>query len=166
MLHIVIPAYNEESRLPRTLHALRRHVVDRRGVLGAVGVVVVDNASTDRTAEAALAASTPALPVRVVACPERGKGAAVRAGLLATDAELVAFMDADGATALDALDEACRRVQLGADAVIGSPRPRRLRHDRPHLRHPGGGRRLLPDAGAPARARGGRHPVRVQGPAR
>ena len=120
MLQIVIPAYNEERRLPRTLRELRRHAAAHRGVLGRVEVVVVDNASTDRTAAVARAADCAALPVRVVRCATRGKGAAVRAGLLATDADLVCFMDADGATGLDALDEAWRRVLLGADVVIGS----------------------------------------------
>jgi glycosyltransferase involved in cell wall biosynthesis len=123
MLHIVIPALDEERRLPRTLRDLRRHVRAHRAVLGEVTVVVVDNASADRTAEVARAADHPALPVRVVSCPVRGKGAAVRAGLLACDADpgdLVCFMDADGATGLDALEEAWRRVALGADVVIGS----------------------------------------------
>lgn len=123
MLHIVIPAYNEERRLPRTLRELRRYVRAHRAVLGDAAVVVVDNGSTDRTAELARAADRPGLPVRVVRCPVRGKGAAVRAGLLATgatDDDLVCFMDADGATGLDALTEAWRRAALGADVVIGS----------------------------------------------
>lgn len=123
MLHIVIPAYNEELRLPRTLRTLRRFVGARRAVLGRVEVLVVDNASSDRTAEVARAASTPAMPVRVASCATRGKGAAVRAGLLAVEAapdDLVAFMDADGATDLTALDAAWLRFQGGADAVIGS----------------------------------------------
>ncbi len=120
MLQIVIPAYNEERRLPRTLRELRRHVGTHRGVLGRVEVLVVDNASTDRTAEVAREADSAALPVRVVRCDRRGKGAAVRAGLLATDADLVCFMDADGATGLDAIEDAWRRVLNGADVVIGS----------------------------------------------
>jgi len=120
MLHIVIPAYNEELRLPRTLRALRRFVALRRPVFGEVEVLVVDNGSTDRTAEVARDAASPVMPVRVVQCLQRGKGAAVRAGLLASDADLVAFMDADGATDLTALDEAWRRIHLGADVVIGS----------------------------------------------
>ena len=120
MLHIVIPAYNEELRLPRTLRALRRFVGARRSVLGEVEVIVVDNGSTDRTAEVAHAAATPALPVRVVHCGRRGKGAAVRAGLLASDAELVAFMDADGATDLSALVEGARLLSAGADVAIAS----------------------------------------------
>ena len=48
MLHIVIPAYNEEGRLPRTLRDLRRYVGARRGVLGPVEVTVVDNFVTLR----------------------------------------------------------------------------------------------------------------------
>jgi glycosyltransferase involved in cell wall biosynthesis len=132
MLQIVIPAYNEERRLPRTLRDLRRHVAARRGTLGRVEVVVVDNASSDRTAEVAREADTAAMPVRVVRCARRGKGAAVRAGLLATDADLVCFMDADGATGLDALDESWRRAQLGADVVIGS---RGLADSRTSARH-------------------------------
>ncbi len=120
MLHIVIPAYNEELRLPRTLRTLRRFVTARRPVRGPVEVLVVDNGSSDATAEVARAANTPAMPVRVVRCATRGKGAAVRAGLLASDAELVAFMDADGATDLTALDAAWLRMQHGADVVIGS----------------------------------------------
>ncbi|GAA3520832.1 glycosyltransferase [Nocardioides daeguensis] len=120
MLQIVIPAYNEERRLPRTLRELRRHVTAHRGVLGRVEVLVVDNASTDRTAEVARAADSAALPVRVVRCERRGKGAAVRAGLLATHADLVCFMDADGATGLDAIEASWRQVLLGADVVIGS----------------------------------------------
>ncbi|GAA3822165.1 glycosyltransferase [Nocardioides panacisoli] len=123
MLHIVIPALDEERRLPRTLRELRRHVRAHRAVLGEVRVVVVDNGSSDRTAEVARAADHPALPVRVISCPVRGKGAAVRAGLLACDADpddLICFMDADGATGLDALEEAWRQIVLGADVVIGS----------------------------------------------
>lgn len=123
MLHIVIPAYNEEQRLPRTLRELRRHAREGRGVLGRVAVTVVDNGSSDATGAVARAADSAALPVRVVRCPVRGKGAAVRAGLLALDADpddIVGFMDADGATDLVALEEMWRRFALGADAVIGS----------------------------------------------
>ncbi|WP_323794406.1 glycosyltransferase, partial [Nocardioides sp.] len=76
MLQIVIPAYNEADRLPRTLRELRRFVREHRARLGAVEVIVVDNGSCDATAVLAREADTPALPVRVVSCPVRGKGAA------------------------------------------------------------------------------------------
>ncbi|WP_148614742.1 glycosyltransferase [Nocardioides rubriscoriae] len=123
MLHIVIPAYNEELRLPRTLRELRRFVREHASVLQPVEVVVVDNLSTDATAAVALEASTDAVPVRVVTCAVRGKGAAVAAGVAATGAtssDVVVFMDADGATHLDALLESWRLLALGADVAIGS----------------------------------------------
>ena len=120
MLQLVIPAYNEERRLPRTLRELRRHVRDQRSLVRPVEVIVVDNASTDRTAEVALAADSPAMRVRVVRCETPGKGAAVRAGIAATDAPVIGFMDADGATRMDALEEGLRRLALGADLAIGS----------------------------------------------
>jgi glycosyltransferase involved in cell wall biosynthesis len=138
MLHIVIPAYNEEVRLPRTLRALRRYITLHRPLLGQVEVTVVDNASDDRTADVARAASSAALPVRVVACGIRGKGAAVRVGLLAATEragsaqDLVCFMDADGATDLAALAVAVQRAGLGADVVIGS---RRLPDSDTEVRH-------------------------------
>ena len=120
MLQLVIPAYNEESRLPRTLRELRRFVRDNRSVLGPVEVIVVDNASTDATADVARAASSAALPISVITCAIRGKGAAVAAGIAMTDASVVGFMDADGATHLDALVDAWRLLALGSHVAIGS----------------------------------------------
>ena len=120
MLQLIIPAYNEEHRLPGTLRDLREHITRRGWMPLQVEVIVVDNASTDATAEVARLADSVAMPVRVVHCAQRGKGAAVRAGIAASDAELVGFMDADGATGLDALDEAWRRITLGAEVAIAS----------------------------------------------
>ncbi len=119
MLQLVIPAFNEERRLPRTLQALRKHLAGA-GVPGPVEVIVVDNASTDGTARVALACAGDDLPVRVVGCGVRGKGAAVRAGILETDADVVGFMDADGATSLEALDEAWRLLSVGTEMAIAS----------------------------------------------
>ena len=58
--------------------------------------------------------------VHVIHCAEPGKGAAVRAGMASTDTDVVGFMDADGATALDALDEAHRLLALGGHVAVGS----------------------------------------------
>jgi dolichyl-phosphate beta-glucosyltransferase len=118
-MQLIIPAYNEAARLPRTLTALRRHLA-ADPVPGGIEVIVVDNASTDATAAVAAAANSPAMPVRVVRCDIRGKGAAVRAGVAATDDLLVGFMDADGATDLRALRDAIRIVQSGADVAVAS----------------------------------------------
>lgn len=119
-MQLIIPAYNEAMRLPRTLAALRRFVAASHWARGALEVLVVDNASTDATAEVAAAADCALLPVRVVPCAVRGKGAAVRAGVEASTADIVGFMDADGATDLSALDEALDLLAAGADVALGS----------------------------------------------
>lgn len=120
MLQLVIPAFNEEARLPGTLDDLDAHLRDGDVASPPTEVIVVDNASTDQTARVARAADRPSLPVRVVTCPERGKGAAVRAGVAATRADVVGYMDADGATGLDALDEGWRLLQQGAHVALAS----------------------------------------------
>jgi len=120
LLQLIIPAYNEELRLPRTLRALRAHLAGDDAVPGPVEVIVVDNASVDGTARVALECTSEELSVRVMRCDVRGKGAAVRAGMLATDADVVGFMDADGATSLEALDEAWRLLSIGNEVAIGS----------------------------------------------
>jgi len=122
VLEVVIPAYNEELRLGPTLESLRTFATSSSASLAGsrVEVIVVDNASTDRTADVARRHSSPELPVRVVRCPVRGKGAATAAGVAATEGEFVAFMDADGATDLGALDEGVRLLRVGADLAIGS----------------------------------------------
>lgn len=119
MLQLVIPAYNEELRLGSTLQSLGEFVA-RGEILVPVECIVVDNASDDATAAVAAAYSSALLPVRVVRCEVRGKGAAVRAGVAATDSDFVGFMDADGATELEALTEALRLLGTSADVAIAS----------------------------------------------
>jgi dolichyl-phosphate beta-glucosyltransferase len=118
-LTILLPAFNEEARLGPALDELflylRRH--DARGRDGAPGavtlpadtrVLVVDDGSTDGTA--ALVRSRPEAvtvegashpPLELLSVPHGGKGAAVRAGMLAVDTDLVLFADADMATPPD-----------------------------------------------------------------
>jgi len=122
VLQIVIPAFNEESRLGPTLRSLRDYVACQSSPFRGdrVEVIVVDNGSSDDTSGVAVAHHSPELPVRVVRCDERGKGAATRAGVAATTAPYVAFMDADGATELAAFEEGIRLVRRGTDIAIGS----------------------------------------------
>ncbi|MER7541426.1 glycosyltransferase [Actinomadura sp.] len=118
LLEIVVPAYNEADRLPAGL-ALLCDKLD--GLPLRAEVIVVDNASTDGTADVVRGWDGP-VPVRLVRCERRGKGAAVRAGLLETRAPYVGFMDADMATDLAALDEAIVLLREGRPVVVGSRR--------------------------------------------
>lgn len=97
-LSIVVPAFNEEHRLPDTLAAISEY-------LGARGqpyeVLVVDNGSVDRTAEVAKAAAERDPDVRLIVTPLRGKGRAVKLGMLAARGERVLFCDADLSTPID-----------------------------------------------------------------
>jgi dolichyl-phosphate beta-glucosyltransferase len=119
-MQLIIPALNEERRLPSTLRALRAYVLAASEGVGPVEVIVVDNASTDATAAVARSFDSSAMTVRVVSCAKRGKGAAVRAGIAETDADIVAFMDADGATELPALVAAVALIDGGADVAVAS----------------------------------------------
>jgi glycosyltransferase involved in cell wall biosynthesis len=119
-MQLIIPAYNERRRLPATLQALAAYVAAAREGVGPLEVIVVDNASSDGTAEVARSFDSAVLPVRVVECAVRGKGAAVRAGVTATDADVIGFMDADGATDLVALLRAVELLRSGADVAVAS----------------------------------------------
>ncbi|MEU7894036.1 glycosyltransferase [Nonomuraea sp. NPDC049152] len=117
LLEIVIPAFNEEGRLPGGLLQLCAKLAR---MPFPTAVIVVDNNSTDFTSEIVCAWPQGAVPVRLIHCATPGKGAAVRAGLLATKASLVGFCDADMATGLDALNVAVGLLIAGEQVVIGS----------------------------------------------
>jgi dolichyl-phosphate beta-glucosyltransferase len=93
-LTVILPCYNEAERLPATLQALLAHL---SAAPGEVEVLVVDDGSTDATVSVAAAAAAADRRVRVLSYrPNRGKGFAVRTGMLAAQGDLVVFTDADG----------------------------------------------------------------------
>jgi glycosyltransferase involved in cell wall biosynthesis len=119
-LSVVIPAYNEARRLPQTLD-------DVLAYLGRqpyrAEVVVVDDGSTDETAQLARERSAPATEVRVLAHPDgrnHGKGAAVRRGMAAARGQYRVFMDADNSTTLSHIEAFWPWFEQGYDVVIGS----------------------------------------------
>jgi dolichyl-phosphate beta-glucosyltransferase len=116
-LEIVVPARNEESRLPA---GLARLCAKGAELPGDVAVIVVDSASTDDTAGIVRRWPPGQVPVRLVTCTRPGKGAAVRAGLLASTAPYVGFCDADMAADLSAVDEAMALLLDGRPLVLGS----------------------------------------------
>jgi hypothetical protein len=126
-ISVVIPAYNEETRLPRTLAAVLAHL---RGRGLPYEVVVADDGSEDATAGVAAAAGP---EVRVVRIAHAGKGAAVRAGVLATSGHLVLVTDADLSAPIAELEPLRAAVESGAGLAVGSRRlpSSRVRHRQP-----------------------------------
>jgi dolichyl-phosphate beta-glucosyltransferase len=131
-LTIVLPAYNEAARLGPALDELFAYLHGtesaRPGGLkpGEPGerwsVLVVDDGSRDGTAAIALGhreAQGPTPRLRVLRVPHAGKGAAVRAGMLASASDLAIFADADMATPPDQLPRLTRALE-SADLALGS----------------------------------------------
>lgn len=116
-LSVVIPAYNEERRLPKTLERVLAYLkaLDQPGE-----VVVVDDGSTDQTVAVVSELAAHQSRVRLLAEPHRGKGAAVRAGMLAARGAIVLFSDADLATPIGEAARLCAAIDQGFDVAIGS----------------------------------------------
>lgn len=115
-LSVVIPAYNEAGRLPRTL----ARVTDYLRVWGRPHeILVVDDGSTDGTAERAREAGGSAVTV-VRNEANRGKGYSVRRGMLLARGERRLMTDADLSTPIEELDRLAARLDEGYDVVIGS----------------------------------------------
>jgi glycosyltransferase involved in cell wall biosynthesis len=112
-LSIVIPAYNEERRLPQTLAAILDYA-ERQPY--ETEVLVVDDGSSDATAS--LAEQYPG--VQVLRRDHRGKGFAVRAGALAARGEYVLLCDADLAVPIDEWEKLLSYLSNGYDLAIGS----------------------------------------------
>ena len=114
-LTIVIPAYDEAARLPDTLARLDAYFAPRD-----IEIVVVDDGSTDGTADVARRAVPGRTPPTVIVLPEnRGKGAAVRAGVAASTGSCVIYMDADLATDISDLNDFLKLL-VDHDVVVGS----------------------------------------------
>jgi glycosyltransferase involved in cell wall biosynthesis len=91
-LSIVIPAYNEDQRLPTTLAEIRRHLIEDSV---SFEIIVVDDGSTDGTIKVVEDAIRCDPRVRLLVNPHRGKGYSVRSGVLAAHGARIVFCDAD-----------------------------------------------------------------------
>lgn len=118
-LSIVIPAYNEESRLPRTLDRIFAYLNERPFQ---AEILVVDDGSSDRTAETVNASRQKYPGLRLVSNGEnRGKGFSVRHGMLEARGEIALFTDADLSTPIEEADKLLGAMrEKGFDAAIGS----------------------------------------------
>lgn len=124
-LSVVIPAYNEGRRLSPTLARVTAYVAPRGE--GVVELLVVDDGSQDDTAAIARAAGARVL----VHAQNRGKGAAVCTGVLASRGARVLVCDADLATPIEELPRLEAALDAGADLVVGSRHVARARIEVP-----------------------------------
>ncbi|MGE5138335.1 MAG: dolichyl-phosphate beta-glucosyltransferase [Rudaea sp.] len=117
LLSVVIPAYNEEKRLPRTLARVQEYLASRSYPSE---ILVVDDGSADATGEVATAFAKTHPGVRLVSSEHRGKGFAVRRGMLEAQGHVVLFSDADLSTPIEELEKLMPWFERGFDIVIGS----------------------------------------------
>jgi len=117
-LSVIVPAYDEADRIGQTIRRLATGLAEVAAD-GGLEIVVVDDGSSDATADAALAAGADQV---VVQPRNRGKGAAVRAGVLAARGRTVAFTDADLAYGPDQVLRVLAAVEDGWDVAIGDRR--------------------------------------------
>jgi glycosyltransferase involved in cell wall biosynthesis len=136
LLSIIIPAHNEQNRLPRSLEQvfafLGRQPYEAE-------VLVVENGSSDRTLEIAQGFARAHKNLRVIREPRTGKGLAVRRGMLEARGEYRFMCDADLSMPIEEVNKFLPPARSDFDVAIGSREvPGAVRYDEPFYRHTGG----------------------------
>ncbi|MBI4679862.1 MAG: glycosyltransferase family 2 protein [Nitrospirae bacterium] len=116
-LSIIIPAYNEEKRIPNTLLKLLNYLSTKSYQWE---IILVDDGSTDRTSEIAREVIKNN-SLRVIKNHlNQGKGYSVKRGILSSTGNVLLFSDADLSTPIEELDKMLLWIDKGYDIVIGS----------------------------------------------
>lgn len=122
----VIPAYNEEKRIEKTIREVDAYL-RRKNFPGGYEIIVADSASRDRTAEAARRLKGEISSIRILSLENKGKGWAVKQGMLAGQGEIRIFADADNSVSPEQFDRFLSQLCAGdrggddcVDVVIGS----------------------------------------------
>lgn len=117
-LAVIIPAYNEEQRILPTLERVREYLSSQPYTWS---VTLISDGSKDGTVELAqgFAKENPGFGV-ISYSPNRGKGYAVRKGMLDVEGEVILFSDADLAAPIEEVEKLMAHMEQGADVAIGS----------------------------------------------
>jgi dolichyl-phosphate beta-glucosyltransferase len=135
-LSIIIPAHNEESRLPRTLRQVFAFLEKQSY---AYEVLVIENGSADRTLEIAHEFTSQNPYLRVIHEDQRGKGNAVRRGMLEARGQYRFICDADLSMPIEEINHFLPPILKDFDIAIGSREaPGAVRYNEPSYRHWGG----------------------------
>ena len=117
-LSIVVPAYNEDKRLPYALDCIVEYF-GKKGL--AYEVIVVDDGSKDNTKKVVGEYNQKYQHIKLHALEKNsGKGAAVAAGVMKASGKWILYQDADGATPIEEIERLFREMETGADVAIGS----------------------------------------------
>jgi len=134
-LSIIIPAHNEENRLPNTLEQVF-HFLEKQSFTAEV--IIVENGSMDRTLEVAQEFAKEHTNFSVIQS-ERGKGAAVRRGMLEAQGKYCFMCDADLSMPVEEITKFIPPTLEGFDIAIGSREAKgAVRYNEPPYRHLGG----------------------------
>jgi glycosyltransferase involved in cell wall biosynthesis len=132
-LSIIIPAYNEEKRLPSTLEQVF-HFLEKQSFSS--DVIVVENGSTDKTFEIAQKFRDQHKNLRLIHNEERGKGGAVQRGVIEAHGEYVFICDADLSMPVGEISKFLPPALKDFDIAIGSREaPGAVRYQEPYYRH-------------------------------
>ena len=130
---IIIPAYNEENRLPGTLEQLFRFLEKQPF---ASEIIVVENGSNDRTFEIAQKFANGQKNVHVLHNEQRGKGKAIQRGVLAASGEYIFLCDADLSMPVEEIRKFIPPQLENFDIAIASREaPGSVRYNEPYYRH-------------------------------
>jgi len=120
-LSVVIPAYNESKRITRTLARVREYLSGRGA---SFELLVADDGSVDDTADMVDAAGAAFPELKLLKLKHRGKGGAVKAGVMESRGKYVLMCDADLSTPIEELAKLKDALNQGFDLAIGSRRAR------------------------------------------
>ena len=120
-LSIIIPAFNEEKRIPSTLKEIDGYLREQSFSSVNCEIIVVNDGSTDKTAETCRNLTSTIQNLKIIDNKiNQGKGAVVRQGMLAAKGKYRVFNDADNSTSIDQIEKMWPEFEKGFDVVIGS----------------------------------------------